>query len=492
MKRGFNLVIVFFMLFLTMISAQTGYASTVELQPDTPQNVDMLDQPLHEIDAAIDQSMGEREIPGAVVLVAKDGKIVKHDAYGYAARYLDDEFTEMDQPVPMQKDTIFDVASMSKLFTATAVMQLWDQGKFDLDDPVVNYIPEFAVNAKDDVTIRQLLTHTSGFSPSPQESLYKIDGNRDDRLNYVLEQPLENQPGTAYVYSDVNYLTLGVLIERLSGQREDIFVNENIIKPLEMTDTMYNPPNTIKDRVAATEYQPWTNRGLVWGSVHDENAWALDGIAGQAGIFSSAEDLAVFGQMMLNRGSYQGEEIISEQAFDLVNTNWNEDFPGQDQGLGWELNQDWYMDGLAESNTMGHTGYTGTSIVVSPNKNTIVILLTNRVHPTRDTPSTNPIRKKVSEKTAYAINAWSAANMKKLVEKLEDDNEFENVNVAYTLKLHLTAVNQYEKTESDEKVIKHMESFKRLLDHQLEDDLISEDVYETLKTSADYLIDKWQ
>lgn len=230
------------MLFLTVITAQTGYASTEKIQTNKLKNAEMLDQPLLEIDTAIDKSINEKVMPGAVVLVAKDGEIVKHDAYGYAARYLDDEFKEMDHPVPMQKDTIFDIASMSKLFTATAVMQLWDQGKFDLDDPVVNYLPEFAENDKEDVTIRQLLTHTSGFSPSPQESLYKIDGNREERLNYVLEQPLENQPGTEYVYSDVNYLTLGVLVERLSGQREDKFVNDNILEPLQMTDTMYTPP----------------------------------------------------------------------------------------------------------------------------------------------------------------------------------------------------------------------------------------------------------
>lgn len=244
--------------------------------------------------------------------------------------------------------------------------------------------------------------------------------------------------------------------------------------------------------MAATEYQPSIERGLVWGSVHDENAWALDGIAGQAGIFSSAEDLMVLGEMMLNKGTYAGKTILSEQAYELMNKNWNGDFLDQDQGLGWELNQDWYMGDLAESNTMGHTGYTGTSIVVSPNKNTIVILLTNRVHPTRDTSSTNPIRKKVSEKTAYAINAWSAGTMQELVERFENENGFKNDSVAHALKLHLKAVNQYEKTGSDEKVIKHMKGFKRLLDQQREDDLISRDVYETLKTSADYLIDKWK
>lgn len=490
MKNRFALVVLSFIMFISIFTV--SYASTLELQPDTPQSAQMLQQPLDEIDAAIEQSMGKREMPGAVVLVARNGKLVKHDAYGYAARYTDADFTEMEEPVAMQKDTIFDIASMSKLFTATAVMQLWDQGKFELDESVANYIPEFATTGKEDVTIRQLLTHTSGFRPSPATSLYKIDGTRSERLNYVLEEPLENPPGTHYVYSDVNYITLGVLVERLSGQRQDIYVNEHITEPLQMTDTMYNPPETLKDRVAATEYQPWTDRGLVWGSVHDENAWALDGVAGQAGMFSTAQDLAVFGQMMLNKGTYQGERILSEEAFGLMNTNWNEAYPGQDQGLGWELNQNWYMDGLADSNTMGHTGYTGTSIVVSPSKDTIAILLTNRVHPTRDTPSTNLIRKKVAGKTADAINGWSAETMKALVKKFEVNGELDNEVAVHALKMHLTAVSQYEQNELPEKVIKHLEGFKLLLDHQRKNELINDKTYQTLKRDADYLIEKWQ
>ncbi|RYM05804.1 class A beta-lactamase-related serine hydrolase [Sporolactobacillus sp. THM7-7] len=363
----------------------------------------MVERPLDLMDKDIDLAIENRVMPGAVVMVVRRGAIAKWKSYGYAARYTDSNFTEMDHLIKMRTDTIFDLASLSKLFTATAVMQLWDQGAFSLDDPGAKYLPEFSANGKENVTIKQLLTHTSGFRPDPPRHLYEIEGTRENRLNYVLKQPLTEKPGTHDVYSDINYIALGVLVERLTGQREDQYIRDHISEPLNMKDTMYNPPRNLKVRVAATESQPWTGREMIWGEVHDENAWALDGVAGHAGLFSSAHDLAVFGQMMLNHGIYAGKCVLSQKAVQLIKTNWNEAFPGQDHGLGWELSQGWYMDALADLHTIGHTGYTGTSIVVSPNNNTIVILLTNRVHPTRHTPSANEIRRAVARRTADAI-----------------------------------------------------------------------------------------
>ncbi|MDY0395870.1 serine hydrolase domain-containing protein [Virgibacillus halophilus] len=398
-----------FVFMLSYIVLDAGTISAAhELPQVDPAAVHMLDKPLEDLDTEVERAIGEDVMPGAVVAIAKDGKIVKQQAYGYAARYIDSDFSEMENPVQMQTDTIFDIASMSKLFTATAIMQLWDQGAFDLNEPVAQYIPEFAKNGKGDITIKQLLTHTSGLRPGPSKSLYEVEGDREDRLKFAMEDAPQTDPDTDYIYSDINFMTLGVLIERISGQREDVFVREHITEPLEMRDTMYQPPAGLKDRIAATEYQPWTNRGLVWGSVHDENAWALDGVAGHAGVFSTAADLSVFAEMILHNGSYQGIQVLSKKAIKLIQTNWNGDFPGQDHGLGWELNQDWYMDALADENAMGHTGYTGTSIVINPNNQAVTILLTNRVHPTRETVSTNSIRKKVSEKAAHAIYGWSA------------------------------------------------------------------------------------
>lgn len=471
---------------------QTSYAAQTGLQPGTPEQESMLAQPLEDIDDAIHDAIKDNVMPGAVVLVARNGSIVKWDAYGYALQYADDNFTEVDDPVKMQEDTIFDMASISKLFTAISVMQLWDQDYFGLDDPVSDYLPEYDTKEKRDITIQQLLTHTSGEKAGPSKELYEMDGDREELLEYVMEEPLENEPGEAYVYSDINYITLGVLVERLSGEREDAYVQTHILEPLALSDTMYNPPENLKPRIAATEFQPWTDRGMVWGSVHDEKAWALDGVAGHAGVFSSAEDLATFSQMLLNKGSYQGKSIVSKEAFDLMNTNWNEAFPGQNHGLGWDLNQDWYMDILAEEDTLGHTGYTGTSIVVSPKLNTIAILLTNRVHPTRDTVSTNGIRKEVAAKTGSSIYSWNAESLQALVESLQDKGAFSDENTARSLDVHLAAVKRFEETEQTEKVLKHLDGLQNLLEHQRNEGLISDDAYDSLVDGAAYLMGKWR
>jgi CubicO group peptidase (beta-lactamase class C family) len=358
-------------------------------------------EPLQAIDPFIEQAIADKMMPGAVVLIARNGVIVKEQAYGYAARYADANFTPLDQPIAMKTDTIFDLASVSKLFTTTAVMQLYDQGKIELDRPVAAYIPEFATNGKDKITIRQLLTHISGFEPGIP--IWKVDADREGRLQEVFRHTLQNPPGSKYVYSDLNLITLGAVVERITGKRLDEYVRENITQPLGMNDTMYNPPAKRKPRIAATEEEPWAERGLVWGEVHDEKAWSLDGVAGHAGVFSTAGDLAVFAQMMLNGGTYDNKRILSKEAVALMAENQIPQFPEDDHGLGWELNQGWYMDALSDTSSLGHTGFTGTSIVVSPANNTICILLTNRVHPTRQTVSTNPVRRGVARQAALAI-----------------------------------------------------------------------------------------
>ncbi|SDZ93350.1 CubicO group peptidase, beta-lactamase class C family [Thalassobacillus cyri] len=371
------------------------------LHPGSVRGAGMVQAPLEAINSLMESKIEEGVMPGAVTFVARRGHIVQHEAYGHAALYEDDQGTVMDQPVAMKKDTIFDMASISKVFTTTAAMQLYEEGLFNLDDPVAEHIPEFAANEKEEVTIRQLMTHTSGFTP--WVPIYTQEGDREDRLQYVLERPLANEPGTTYTYSDLNMITLSVLIERLSGQRLDKYVKVNITEPLGMEDTMYNPPASLKDRIAATEYQPWTDRGIVWGEVHDENAWSLDGVAGHAGVFSTARDLATFAHMYLNDGTYGGTQILKPETVKLLAENQIPQFPGDEHGLGWELQQGWYMDALSGSSTLGHTGYTGTSIAVSQNNDTIAVLLTNRVHPTRETVSTNVARRPFARLVADAI-----------------------------------------------------------------------------------------
>ena len=371
------------------------------LRPGSPESAGMVTQPLNQLDSKVQKAIRQKVTPGAVLLIARKGTIVKHQAYGYAVCYRDNPSTPVPSPIPAQEDTIFDIASISKIFTSVAVMKLYEQGRFKLDDPVAKYIPEFAQNGKQSVTIRQLLTHTSGFRSGIP--LYQMGNSREERLQIALSYPLDHPPGTTYTYSDLNMIALGVLVERLSGQRLDQFVQKEITEPLHMHDTYYNPPQKLKHRIAATEYQPWTGRQVVWGTVHDENAAALDGVAGHAGVFSTAYDLAVFAHMILMDGKYGSKRILKKETVRLMENNYNTDFPGDDHGLGWELNQGWYMDALTNPDSMGHTGFTGTSLVVSRGQGTIAILLTNRVHPTRETESINPLRREVARMSADAI-----------------------------------------------------------------------------------------
>ncbi|PLR96860.1 serine hydrolase domain-containing protein [Bacillus sp. T33-2] len=379
---------------------QPGPVSPV-LHPGSAKGAGMRQEPLNQIDEVINEAIANKVMPGAVAFVARKGHIVKHASYGHAVKYKDDQFQEHEAPIEMQNDTIFDLASISKLFTTTAAMTLYDKGLFQLDDPVAKYIPEFAANGKEQVTIEQLMTHTSGFAA--WIPLYTMGTSREERLQIVLNYRLNNKPGTVYTYSDLNMITLGLLIERLSGKRLDEYVKETITEPLGMKDTMYNPPEELKPRIAATEYQPAIKRGLVWGQIHDENAWSLDGVAGHAGVFSTASDLGKFAHIFLNEGKYGRVQILAPETVKLLMENRIPGFPGNDHGLGWELNKGWLMDALTEQSTLGHTGYTGTSIVVSPNNGTIAILLTNRVHPTRNTVSTNQTRRLFARQVADAI-----------------------------------------------------------------------------------------
>ncbi|MFC7273089.1 serine hydrolase [Paractinoplanes rhizophilus] len=344
------------------------------------------------------------EYAGAVVLAAHNGIVVAHETTGYALRYADDKPTELppDQWIPMRRDTIFDIASMTKLFTSIAAVQLIQAGRIGLDSPVADYLPAFAANGKGAITVRNLLTHTSGLPPDPDPSLcaYATD---DERWAAVYAVAPTAPPDTTYVYSDLNMMTLGRVVEVVTGQTLDRVVARRITGPLGLTDTMFNPPASLRPRIAAEEYQPWTGRGIVWGAVHDENAYCLGGVSGHAGVFSTARDLAVLAQTMLNGGRYRHARILSEPGTRLLFTNFNEAYAGHAHGLGFELDQRFYMDALSSPVTAGHTGYTGTSIVVDPLSHSYVILLSNRVHPSRNWGSNNPARRAVARDLALAL-----------------------------------------------------------------------------------------
>jgi CubicO group peptidase (beta-lactamase class C family) len=386
-----------------------GYApKSTLLRDSTPAKAGLDPAP---IDAALAQVEGWTRptgttkplYAGAVTLLGHDGKVVTRDATGMAVRYSDGSGTELpaDQQIPMRTDTIFDMASVSKLFTSIVVLQLVEKGKIGLDTPIATYAPEFAANGKEAITVRQALTHTTGL-PS-WLPLWSTGKDPAERIQLALTAKLLNPPGTKYLYSDLNLIALGEVAARVSGKTLDKLVADGITKPLQMRDTGYNPDPKKKPRIAATEYQASPPRGMVWGSVHDENAWSLDGVAGHAGVFSTADDMAVLAQTFLNGGSYRGARILKESSVTAMITNFNQAFPGNDHGLGFELDQRWYMGGLSGPRTAGHTGYTGTSIVIDFDSRSFAILLTNRVHPSRNWGSNNPARRAVVQGLALSL-----------------------------------------------------------------------------------------
>lgn len=337
--------------------------------------------------------------PGFVVLASRNGVIVKHEAVGYRVRYESwDEEDESPVELPEAEweaattDTIYDLASISKLFTEVVAGQFLDAGSFELETPVVELLPEFDSldEEKTPITIRQLLSHTSGMIAFI--NLYDLPDD-EARMEAIYENPLQFEPGTDYEYSDLNLIILATIMERLSGKSLDELVAEGITVPLGMDDTGFNPSEV--ERVAATEYQPWIEeRGMVRGEVHDENAWSFGGVAGHAGLFSTASDLAIFGQMVLNGGEYDSIRVLSEETTRLIYTNDNPDLPPTAaRGLGWQINQPFYMDAMTSPVTVGHTGFTGTSLVLDPLSNSMLIVLSNRVHPTREWGSDSEYRR---------------------------------------------------------------------------------------------------
>ncbi|MBP2340324.1 CubicO group peptidase (beta-lactamase class C family) [Saccharothrix coeruleofusca] len=390
------------------------------LRPGTPQRAGLDPAPVEGALEAVRRytepgADGHPLFAGAVTLLAHNGVVVAHQPEGWAVRYADAAGTELpeDQRVPMAPDTIFDLASVSKLFTSIAVMRQVELGRVAIDRPVADYLPEFGVNGKASITVEQLLTHTSGLEP--WLPLWQSWPDRAARVKAVMDVAPKTPPGTAYAYSDLNLITLGVLVERVAGKPLDALVREGVTEPLGMVDTGYNPPASKLGRIAATEFQASPPRGMVRGEVHDENAWSLGGVAGHAGVFSTARDLAVLGQALLNGGAYGGRRILEPATVELMLTDFTGDFPGNSHGLGFELDQRWYMGALTAPGTAGHTGYTGTSLVLDPLSRSVAVLLTNRVHPSRNWGSVNPARRAVADGLAKALavkprrgpSAWS-------------------------------------------------------------------------------------
>ncbi|WP_028799523.1 serine hydrolase domain-containing protein [Streptomyces sp. 142MFCol3.1] len=370
-----------------------------------------LDQLVTDAEAFLAPSPRHPWYAGAVLLAGRGSTVALHRPIGMAVRYsaYDDktdtgvEFPA-DQQIPATEDTVYDLASVSKLFTSILAVQQMERGALELEATVASYLPEFAGGGKQDVTIRQLLTHTSGFRA--WIPLYNAP-THEGKLKLIWDEKPLNPPGTVYLYSDLNLISLQLVLEKVTGRTLDVLLHDEITAPLGMSRTRYNPPASWKPRIAATEDArlPWSglNRGLVWGEVHDENAYSLGGVAGHAGVFSCAWDLAVLGRTLLNGGTYGKARILRRETVDLMFTDFNTAFPGDEHGLGFELYQHWYMGAMATPRTAGHTGFTGTSIVLDPTTDSFLVVLGNSVHPVRTWRSGSAPRVAAATNLARAV-----------------------------------------------------------------------------------------
>jgi CubicO group peptidase (beta-lactamase class C family) len=335
-----------------------------------PSAVGMSAARLATIDRVVERGISAGGYPGAAVVVGRKGAAVWEKGFGRLGWTSD-----AGSVVPER--TIYDLASLTKVVgTTTAIMILYDEGKVHLDDPVVKFIPEFTGGAKDQVTIRQLLEHRSGL-PAGRD-LWRLTDTPAEARAAVIATDLFAPPGKTYEYSDLGADMLGFVVEAVSGQSLDKFLDERVFVPLGMSDTHFRPDPSLRGRIAPTELNP--PRGYpLRGEVHDENAYALGGVAGHAGLFSTASDLSIFAQMLLDGGIYNGTRIVADSTVALFTKR-----AAGTRALGWDT-----CDGEGSCGkylgptAYGHTGFTGTSLWIDPEREMFVILLTNRVHAAR-------------------------------------------------------------------------------------------------------------
>jgi len=372
------------------------------------------------VDSILQSAVDSKLIPGAVIEIKKDNKIICRKAFGFAERN-DDNNKPLAHPIPMATDCLFDLASLTKVVgTTTAIMLLVDRGLIKIDDAVGNYIPAFNAADKKQITIRNLLTHSAGLIT--WYPLYYRAHNKQEVYKLIDELPLAFPAGKSRHYSDLGFILLGEIIEKISGMPLDQFVKKNIFIPLDMRHTMYNPRVGGFTKFAATSHgNPYETRmvhdtslGFVFseidpnqwngwrnytlrGEVNDGNAWyALQGVSGHAGLFSNLDDLQKLVDMLMNRGKTGGKQFISEKTIKLFLTQ--DDFKN---GLGWMMDPGESFMKNGSAGTFGHTGFTGTSIAVVPSLKLSVILLINRQNmgllPSGNYYNPNPLRKEIFE-----------------------------------------------------------------------------------------------
>src|SRR5579859_4565669 len=394
-----------FLLWAVFVHAEEISAAAAK---STPARADVH---LGSVDGIINQAIADGNIPGAVLVVGHNGKVFYRKAYGNRALEPKRE--------PMTLDTVFDLASLTKVIaTTTAVMQLVEQGRVRLNDPVAKYLPEFAQNGKEDITVRQLLTHYSGLAPDLDLTTPWAGKNTAYQLAFV--EPAETVPGSGFVYSDINFIMLGALVEKVSGENLDIYTEKHIFAPLKMTHTRFVPPVSWRQKIAPTQYDE--NNHMLWGVVHDPTARRMGGVAGHAGLFSTADDLAKFAQVLLNGG----DGILSPLTVAKMTSPQTPPSAPILRGFGWDIDSPFSSNrgDLLPVGSFGHTGFTGTSLWIDPTTRTFIIVLSNAVHP-RGKGSAVALRSKIATAVAAALPLTQAEKDKLQCQSITGYNEAE-------------------------------------------------------------------
>jgi uncharacterized protein YbbC (DUF1343 family)/CubicO group peptidase (beta-lactamase class C family) len=362
---------------------------------------------LEAIESLVRTAIADKKLPGAVVLVGRGDRILYQKAIGNRAL--------VPQVEPMTLDTVFDVASLTKVVaTSTSVMLLVEQGRIRLNDRVASYIPGFERYGKGDITVRHLLTHVSGLAPDVDLSNEWI--GTDAAVALAVDEVPSSRPGEKFVYSDINFFLLGEIVRRVSGMPLDRFARERIFEPLGMRDTTFNPAAAVTGRIAPTESctrYGWPCQGsdmtMLRGVVHDPTARRMGGVAGHAGLFSTAADLAIFCRMLLSGGMYQGTRVLSPLAVEKMTSPATSNTEPNTRGLGWDIDSSYSSNRgeLLPIGSYGHTGFTGTSIWIDPATELFVVFLSNRVHPDGKGDVT-PLRARVATVAASAVTSLPA------------------------------------------------------------------------------------
>jgi uncharacterized protein YbbC (DUF1343 family)/CubicO group peptidase (beta-lactamase class C family) len=363
---------------------------------------------LSTVDSIVQDAIHDEQIPGAVVLVGHDGQVIYRKAFGERALEPKRE--------PMTVDTIFDLASLTKVVaTTTAVMQLVEQGQIRVNEPAAKYVPGFAENGKAEITVRELLTHYSGL-PEDLDLVQPWEG-WETAVHMAYEQKPISPPGSRFLYSDINFIVLGALVERVSETSLDAYCQKNIFAPLKMTHTRFLPPAAWLPKIAPTQYDEHDK--MLRGVVHDPTARRMGGVAGHAGVFSTADDLALFAQALLN-----GSSVLSPLMVEKMTTPQQPPTAQVLRGFGWDIDSPFSSNrgDLLPVGSFGHTGFTGTSLWIDPTTRTFIIVLTNAVHP-RGKGSAIALRSKIATAVAAALPLTVAEKEKLRWESITGYNE---------------------------------------------------------------------